>query len=135
MHVWPSGRSEVSARGRWSATNVWFKSARLRASGVGGQAISKEFYLSFTLDLIESQSLASLAEISTGHDQGWKQKNQGQKMPWHGPWLIPQIHSTGRPARDWNEFPCIFLPVASKDLVFEMHYIKKKKNSSTVCCF
>lgn len=54
MHVWPSGRSEVSARGRWSATNVWFKSARLSASGVGGQAISKEFYLFFTLDLTES---------------------------------------------------------------------------------
>lgn len=43
-------------------------SARLRASGVGGQAI-REFYLFFTLDPFKGPSLANLTEMSTVHDQ------------------------------------------------------------------
>lgn len=62
MDVWPSRRSDVRA------TNVCFKSARLRASGVGGQAI-REFYLFFTLDPFKGPSLANLTEMSTVHDQ------------------------------------------------------------------
>lgn len=89
---------EARVRGtseQWSATNVCFKSARLRASGKVAKTSRQAFCL-LTLEPRKSQSVEIPAGTSTGLNHGWRWANWKQRKPWHGFWQVLKIYSPER---------------------------------------